>query len=107
MKGKIQNAEHSPLFLSIKMGETQILRYIYENAGMSIDLDKLRTHHGFVPLTYAAYCKQPEIVSFLSLRVRDLNPIDPLGHSTLSRCILNNHYEAAMKLISRGSDINL
>ena len=56
----------------------------------AIDLDKLRTHHGFVALTYAAYCNKPDIVSFLSLRVIDLNHIDPLGHSALSRCILNN-----------------
>jgi len=107
MKCLIQNAEHSPIFLSIKMGDVQALRYIYENAGMSFDLDKLRTHHGFVPLTYAAYCNQPEIVSFLSLRVRNMNPVDPLGHSALSRCILNHQYEAALKLLSRGANINL
>lgn len=74
---------------------------------MKFDLDKLRTHHGFVPLTYAAYCNQPDIVSFLSLRVKDLNPIDPLGHSALSRCIMHNQYEPALKLISRGANVNL
>ena len=76
--------------MSIKLGDVQVLRYIYEHAGSAIDLDKLRTHHGFVALTYAAYCNKPDIVSFLSLRVKDLNHIDPLGHSALSRCILNN-----------------
>ena len=36
-----------------------------------------------------------------------MNPIDPLGHSALSRCVLNGQFEAALKLISRGADINI
>ena len=84
-----------------------MLRYIYEHTGHSIDLDKIRTQNGFVPLTYAAFCNQPEIVSFLSFRVRDLNPIDSLGYSPLARCVLNNQYEAAFKLLSRGANIDI
>ena len=60
-----------------------------------------------MPLTYAAYCKQQEIVSYLSFRVRDISPIDSLGYSALARCILNNQYEAAFKLTSRGANIDL
>jgi uncharacterized protein len=89
------------------MGNYSVLRYIYENAGHSIDFDKIRTQHGFVPLTFAAYCNQPDIVSYLSLRVRDLNPVDPLGYTALTRCVMQGNFEAAMKLISRGANINL
>ena len=76
MKSQIQNSEFSPIFLCIKAGNSLMLRYIYENAGRYIDLDKIRTQNGFVPLTYAAYCNQPEIVGYLSFRVKDMNPID-------------------------------
>ena len=43
MKSQIQNSEFSPIFLSIKVGNPMMLRYIYEHAGQSIDLDKIRT----------------------------------------------------------------
>lgn len=89
------------------MGNVELVRSIYENAGTSFDLDRVRTHNGFVPLTYAAYTNRPEVVSYLSLRVRDLNPVDPLGHTALSRCLINNHFEAALKLVSRGADLNV
>ncbi len=92
--------------MCIRTGNVSILRYLYENSGHQIDLDKIRTHDGFVALTYAAYCNQPEIVSFLTLRARDLNAVDPLGYTALSRCLLNDNYEGALKLITRGADIN-
>lgn len=50
-----------------------IFKLIYENIGSQVDLNTVRTVHGFTPLTYAAYCKQTQIVSYLSLRVTDLN----------------------------------
>jgi ankyrin repeat protein len=46
-------------------------------------------------------------VSFLSFRVRDLNPIDSLGYSALARCTLNYQFEAAFKLLSRGANIDI
>ena len=67
------NQSSSPLFISIKMGGLMIFKLIYENIGSQVDLNTVRTVHGFTPLTYAAYCKQTQIVSYLSLRVTDLN----------------------------------
>lgn len=67
------DCESSPLFISIKMGGIMIFKLIYESVGSNVDLNILRTLNGFSPLTYAAYCKQQQIVSYLSLRVIDLN----------------------------------
>jgi ankyrin repeat protein len=101
-----QNTDHSPLFMSIRMGSLELFKELYENTESTVTLDDLRTQQGFTVLTYAAYCKQPLIVSYLSFRVKNLNQVDPLGHTPLSRCLINSYIEAAFKLISRGADIN-
>lgn len=62
-------AEKSPLFICVSTGNLEALRYLYENSRGKVNFDSLRTSRGFSIFSYAVYCKQAPIVSFLALRI--------------------------------------
>lgn len=70
---ELQSNELQPLFQCIKHGNLEALKLIYDKIGGTLNLDTLKTSHGFTAFTYSGYCKQPHILNYLSLRVKDLN----------------------------------
>ena len=48
------------------MGQTQILEHICDYSTDSGNLKTATNREGFTPLTYAAFCKQDDMVDYLS-----------------------------------------
>jgi ankyrin repeat protein len=69
-------AEYSPLYQSIKLGNLPALELICDTG---INLDSLRDNHGFSPLNFAVKYATAEIANYISLRVKNIDDEDPEG----------------------------
>ena len=66
----------------------------------------MRNASGYSPIHYAGYLEFDDFVNYLSLRVPNLNTLDPEGLTILSRLVLRRSFGVAEALLGRGASIN-